>query len=181
MRARMFRRRDLRLGPIFVPGQHRCQSARYAGVKSMLDLSRPIAYADYAATDHAGVDAAQAQGAAGWRVHELHRVHTEALDELSAPGVRLGGDLQDRRPDLEPRAGRNVVATQVQIEKQLVPRERPSRRVLRDQRNRTRTHDVDLRLRVGHSVRPVAVVPRLPRVADQADDDVELALVDDFA
>src|SRR5688500_12828909 len=72
-------------------------------------LSRAISDAHSAGADDAGVDAAQVKLPSQRRVDELHRLHTKPLDELAAPGVRLGADLDDGAANLEPRTGRQVV------------------------------------------------------------------------
>src|SRR5689334_25160588 len=81
-----------------------------------------------AAPDDAGshdprVEAAQPQLAAAVGVDEVERLLAEASEELLAPGVRLGGHLDDGvGADAQPRAGGQVGVRQVEVDVQLVAR-----------------------------------------------------------
>ena len=50
---------------------------------------------DGAGLDDAGVDAAEAEGLAGWGADEAKRVVSEALGEFGAAGVGFFGNLDD--------------------------------------------------------------------------------------
>src|SRR5687768_7474069 len=62
----------------------------------LTELADLVAGTDRAGSDDPGVEAPEAELATERRVHEPHRVTTEALHELGAPGVGLGRDLDDR-------------------------------------------------------------------------------------
>ena len=125
------------------------------------------------------VDPAQVERATLGRVDEHERLEPEAGAELLAARVRLVRHLEHRRPDRELRARREVLAAQIEIDVELVTRERPALPVARHERRRPRVHDRDLRLRVRGT--PARAAARLPVVADEPVLDVELGLVDDLA
>lgn len=54
-----------------------------------------VADSDGAGLDDAGVDAAEAEGLAGWRTDEAEGLVAEALGEFGAAGVGFFGDFDD--------------------------------------------------------------------------------------
>src|SRR5205814_9055899 len=75
---------------------------------------------------HATVRTAQAELAPDRRVDELQGVDAEAPRELGTPGVRRLAELNDRRTDLDSGPWREVGATDVQVDVDLVAREGPA-------------------------------------------------------
>src|SRR5262249_29175888 len=135
----------------------------------------------HAAGDHdPRVDAAQVELAARGRVHEPQRVASEALRELGAAGVRFGRDLDDRGAERKPRAGRQVLTAEVEIDVELVAGESPTV-TTGDQVGGPGVHQGELPVRLGAPVARAATPAHAPVVTDQAFDEVELRSVDHFA
>src|SRR4029077_18260173 len=84
--------------------------------RSGLRLLHHVAHPDGAGNHDLGVDAAQVELAADGRVHELQGGACEAGRELLAAAVGLGGHLDDSRAQLEPGAGWQVLAAEVEVE-----------------------------------------------------------------
>src|SRR5205807_135416 len=75
----------------------------------------------------------------------------------------------------EARPGRQIRAAQVEVDVELVARERPAVALARDQRGRAGVHERELRSRVRRSSAAA------PRVSDESARGIELALVHDLA
>jgi len=111
----------------------------------------------------------------------MHSVRAESLDEFSAAGVRLAGDLDDGGSQRELRAGRKIVLAEIEVDEQLIARERPTVLSLSEQRDRARVDDVQLHIGMRRSIcRPAALSLR-PAVAYEAGRHVELRFVENFA
>ena len=61
-----------------------------------LNLSRGLAHLHHAALDNFGVDAAEAELFAQWRIDELHCLGTKARDEFTTTRVRHRADFEHR-------------------------------------------------------------------------------------
>ena len=96
----------------------------------------------------------------GRLVHELERVGAEAGAELGAAGVRLGGHLDHRLADGKPRAGGKVLDAEVEVDEELVARERPAVAATGDQVGGAGVHQRELRIGVGRAVRGAAAPAR---------------------
>ena len=83
--------------------------------------------------DDPGVEAAQAELAAGFVVDPVERIEPEPPRELGAAGMRLIGDLDRRRPEHQLGAGREVVLRQVEVDVQLIAGECPAVGILGDE------------------------------------------------
>ena len=114
-------------------------------------------------------------------VDEAHGREAEALGELGAAPVRLIGDLHDRLADAQPGARRQLLGAEVEVDVQLVAGERPPLRRTGDQRHGPDVHDVELHVGMGRAVGRARAGPLVPRVADEADGQVELGDVEDLA
>src|SRR5919204_1940690 len=128
-----------------------------------------------------GVDAAQVELLAGVRVDELQRIDAEPPCELAAASMPLVGHLDYGAPQLETRAGGQVVAAQVQVDVQLVPGTRPPLPVACQQRRHSRVHERDLPVGVGGAVLPGAASTDAPAIPDQALDWIELRPIEQLA
>ena len=74
-----------------------------------------------------GIDPAQPQPAALWRVDELQGIAAETRGELRAPGVRLARDLDHRFvAQCEPSSGRQAVDVEAHVDEEVVAGERPA-------------------------------------------------------
>src|SRR5687768_4809942 len=71
--------------------------------------------------------------------------------------------------------------TQIEIDIQLIARERPAARILRDEGSRAGVHDVDLHLGMRSAVGRPGARAESPRVANQALDRVELPFLEHLA
>src|SRR5438128_1575425 len=91
-----------------------------------------VSAAEASGLDDRGVDAAEAEGPAVRRVDEPERPGAEAPAELRTPGVRLVGHLDDGGAESEPRARRQVVGAQVEVDVELIACERPLLAVARE-------------------------------------------------
>jgi len=131
-------------------------------------LGDRVAGADHAGLDHRGVDAAQVQGVALLGVDEPQCLEPEPGHELLAPPVREVADLDHRRADRQPGAGRQVLAADVEVDVELVAGERPAVAGAGHQRCGPRVHDRDLASWITGPVEPA--------VADQAGVGVDLGL-----
>ena len=140
-----------------------------------LDSPHHIAHPHRPGFDDLGVDATQIELAARRGVDELHGIQPEALHELSATGVGFGRDRNDRRSQPQPGTRRQIVHAQVQIDEQLVARERPAGGVLRDQGNRAAVHDVDLHLVMRRPIRRARALALSPVVPDEALGETQLS------
>ena len=124
---------------------------------------------------------AQAELAARGLVHELERLGAEAGAELRAPGVRLGRHLDDGVADGELRACGQVLDAEIEVDVELVARERPAVPASGDHRGCARVHQRQLRVRVRRAVRHRLAAAGEPRVPDEADLEIERALVEHLA
>ena len=140
-----------------------------------------VAGADRARHHHLGVDPTEVEPPALGRVDEAHRLDAEAGDELGAPGVRDLGDLDDGVADLQPRARRQLLRAEVEVDVELVAGERPAVTGAGDEGDRPGVHHVQLHLRVRRAVVQPPARTVLPRVADESDGHVELAAVEHLA
>src|SRR5687767_14605052 len=100
------------------PGRWTCRATR------TIATSRSRAAA--AAGDHSRVDAPELPHAAVRRIDELHRVETKPFDELGTPRVRLVRDFDHGRSERQTRAGGQVGRAEIQIDEELVTRQRPA-------------------------------------------------------
>jgi hypothetical protein len=115
------------------------------------------------------------------RIDELHRVHSEPLDELLASRMGLIRHLDDGRAQREPRARREILGAEVQIEKELIPGPLPAIAIRCDQLDHTRAHDVQLHVGVRSPIRGAGASAQAPAITDEAKAHVELGDVDDFS
>ena len=95
---------------------------------------------------------------------------------LLHPVCGSGRDLDHRRADGQTRAGRQVLAAQIEIDVQLIAGQGPALGVLRDQRRGAHVHHIELHLRMRPAIDAARAAAPAPRVADQPLDQIELAL-----
>jgi hypothetical protein len=88
-------------------------------------LLHAISTADDARLDDSRVNAAQAQSLSLGRRDELQGIHAEARGEFPAAGMRQAGRFEHGAADRQLRAGRQVLLAQVEIDVELVARQRP--------------------------------------------------------
>src|SRR4051794_21921015 len=114
------------------------------------------------------------------RVDEPHRIHTEALDELRATGVWLGGDLDHRLSDRQLRTRGHIRDAEIEIDEQLIAGQMPAALVLRDECHNPRVHQVELHvwMRAAVGGPPAAAMP--PTIADETVDEIELPFGENF-
>lgn len=129
----------------------------------------------------AGVDAAEAEGLAGWGADEAKGIVAEALGELGAAGVGFGGDFEHGVTDGKLSTRREVVLAEVDVDDELVAGEGPVVLGLGKQGDEAGVDDGDLGGGVGAATRGAGAAAVEPAVAEQASVDVKHAFGDDFA
>src|SRR5712691_9977281 len=87
--------------------------------------------------------------------------------------MRGFAELDHRRPDLNPAAGRQVRNTDIEVDVKLVAREGPTVALARDGGGRPGVHDGQLRIRTRTAVRGPAAAANVPGVAFEAVDGIE--------
>jgi len=143
-------------------------------------LADLVPLADRAGDHHLGIEAPQPQLASDRRVDEPQGVGAEAGTELGAARVGDLGDLDDGAAQRQAGAGGQVSVTQVEVEVQLVARQRTAVGIDCDQRRQAGVDHVELHVRVGRAIGRPAASPALPGVAHEPGVEVEDALVEDL-
>src|SRR6188472_234589 len=110
------------------------------------DPANGVAGADDAGRDDARVHPAQAELPVRLRIDEPRRIRAEASRELRAASVGNVRDLEYRGTDLDARARRQVFDADVEVDVQLVARERPALATSGDEVDDARVHQRDLRM-----------------------------------
>src|SRR6266508_3582798 len=157
-----------------------CPLAGHREKRTRLELPDRVSLTDPARLHDPRVHATQAKGSSLARVHEADRGVAEALGELRAAGVQLVGDFDHGGADGEPCPDREVLGAQVEVDVELISRERPPLALLRPQGDDARAHEGQLHVGMGGPVAGPAASAHPPRVADETLVQVERPLVDDL-
>src|SRR2546422_11641251 len=91
-----------------------------------------------------GIDATETELLADGGVHEAHCSRTEARGKIPAAEMGESRDRDDRRTDGEPGSRGHVLRAEIQVDIQLISRQRPARSVLAEQGNHANVHNVEL-------------------------------------
>src|SRR6185295_18617251 len=78
------------------------------------------------ARDHTGVHPSEPERTPFGRADQSECINAEPGRELRAAGVRLPAHLEHRVPDRETGAGREVLGGEIEVDVELVARERPA-------------------------------------------------------
>lgn len=146
-----------------------------------LALDCEVAEADGAGSDDAGVDAAEAEGLAGWGTDEAEGLMAEALGEFGAAGVGFVGDFEHGVADGETGARGQVLLAQVDVDDELIAGEGPAVFGLSEQSDEAGVDDGDLGGGVGAAIGGAGAAAGEPAIADQAGVDVQRAFGDDLS
>src|SRR5258708_31783773 len=137
------------------------------------ELPDRVAHSHDAGHRDPAVGSAQAQLAADRGVDEPEGIVAVARLELCAARVWGLAELDHRRPDLNPAAGRQVRDADVEVDVKLVAGKGPTVAVAGDGGGRSRVHDGQLRIRTRTAVRGPAAAATAPGAAFHAVDGIE--------
>jgi hypothetical protein len=141
------------------------------------DLCHHVADLDATRLDNFGIDPAQIQGSADFRVDKQHRVQPKAFDKFLTPSVRLGRDFNNSLALFQPSSRRQVLAAQIQVNIQLIPGQRPTITGLSDPFDGSGIHDIQLHVGVRAAIIRERTALGFPIVADQAIGQIQFAHV----